>query len=70
MNKDYEIRKDTPTMGDCASRMNAKSVIMDKAKRLRREADALECIAESISWSTIKPEVEELLWNYFVSAGH
>jgi len=66
MNKEYDMRtKDT---GDCVtSRMNAKSVIMDRAKRLRQKADALECIAESVSWSTIKPEVEELLWQYFVS---
>lgn len=50
-----------------AGRMNAKRVIVEKAKRLHRDAEALEAIANSVSWETIRPDVEELLWHYFVS---
>lgn len=51
---------------NACGRMHTRSEIERKAKELREQAAALDCLAASISWETMKPELEELLWKYFV----
>lgn len=64
MNNEKKVME---TLRDECARMNTKSVLLDKANRLHKQAAALEALANSIAWDTLKPQVEELLWQYFVS---
>ncbi len=48
-----------------ASRMNAKAVLEDKIKRIKRKADALEIIYELIP-DDLPTVEEEKLWSLFV----
>lgn len=51
----------------CCARQNAKGAIRDRASRLRREADRLEALAQSLPEAML-PAVDEALWDLVTSA--
>jgi len=46
-------------------RMSAKSVLLHKIERCRKELRSLQTLEESIQWENLSVKEEELLWHYF-----
>jgi len=49
------------------SRMSARSVLLDKIERCKKELRSLQTLEESIQWENLSVKDEELLWHYFSS---
>jgi len=49
-----------------AYRMNARSVLNEKIKRVKEELSALETLSRRIPWFDLSDDEEEELWHYFV----
>jgi len=49
-----------------AYRMNARSVLNEKIKRVKEEFLALETLSRRIPWDELSVEEEQELWHYFV----
>jgi hypothetical protein len=51
----------------CCARESAKGVIRERARRLHREADRLEVLAQSLP-EVLPPAADEALWDLVTSA--
>ena len=49
------------------SRMGARSVLLDKIERCKKELKSLQTLEESIQWENLSVKNEEFLWHYFSS---
>jgi len=47
------------------SRMGARSVLLDKIERCKKELRSLQTLEKSIQWEGISVKEEELLWHFF-----
>jgi hypothetical protein len=56
-----------PTMNACAGRMSARNVLIDRANRLRREADGLMALSRAIP-ENFPHDADEALWELAIGS--
>jgi hypothetical protein len=54
-------------VGDCCARQSAKSVIRDRVRQLRGQADELEALARALP-EELPPQADAVLWRLVIDA--
>lgn len=66
VNRRESSRLEAMSKTECASRQSARTALYERANRMRREADRLTALADSLP-GLLLPEADEALWNLVMS---